>query len=176
MNNMITCRICYESHCDDNNDDNLIEPCHCTGTVAKVHRWCLEKWLNSKSDLRKCELCLFEFNVKTLLKYRMVESISIWFRQSTRCQELLHDSLFFGSITIISMLMMWLIIYGAIFVYKDNDGLNQLPHAYFISLCVVGILWIIILISSIVMFFKLQIGPWYRWWRSTKQIIILSTH
>lgn len=166
----IACRICYGLRY---NNRDLIEPCHCKGTVAKVHRRCLEKWLNSNGS-KQCELCLFEFDVRTKLRYRMYESISIWIKTNHSQRRLLiHDSIFFGAIIMISSLMIGIIIYVLQHIHQDATLLNQLPNLYFISLFVVASLWITIFITSIVMFFNLQIGPWLAWWRSTKKVSLL---
>ena len=45
----MTCRICYE-------DGDLISPCACAGTMAHVHKECLEKWI-AVSQRSTCELC-----------------------------------------------------------------------------------------------------------------------
>lgn len=58
------CRICLS--CDEQED--LIAPCLCMGSVRWVHRGCLDEWraqelrLNSFSH---CELCKFEYRVQT---------------------------------------------------------------------------------------------------------------
>lgn len=40
------CRICF---CDDNTEENpLIVPCKCTGTMKDIHLGCLQTWINSK--------------------------------------------------------------------------------------------------------------------------------
>ncbi|KAK4472616.1 hypothetical protein MN116_003852 [Schistosoma mekongi] len=54
----IYCRICLGS----TDFEDLISPCHCTGTIGIVHLRCLEKWLNL-SRLRTCEICGYKFEV-----------------------------------------------------------------------------------------------------------------
>jgi hypothetical protein len=51
------CRICLMS------DDvgQLIEPCHCTGSVKYVHLKCLKLWLHETADLT-CEICKSTYN------------------------------------------------------------------------------------------------------------------
>ncbi|KAL7055922.1 hypothetical protein AAHC03_022856 [Spirometra sp. Aus1] len=51
------CRICYEEGTDD---EPLISPCHCRGTVGLLHKSCLEKWLQLSQTL-KCELCGYAY-------------------------------------------------------------------------------------------------------------------
>lgn len=38
--NVKNCRICFESE----NEGILIKPCNCKGTIAYVHRTCLNNW------------------------------------------------------------------------------------------------------------------------------------
>ena len=45
------CRVC---HCTG--DEQLISPCHCSGSVKWVHETCLVKWMKS-SFKESCELC-----------------------------------------------------------------------------------------------------------------------
>nr|CAX69664.1 E3 ubiquitin-protein ligase MARCH3 [Schistosoma japonicum] len=54
----IYCRICLGS----TDFEDLISPCHCTGTIGIVHQRCLEKWLNL-SRLRTCEICGYKFEI-----------------------------------------------------------------------------------------------------------------
>ena len=64
------CRICYT---DDDTDENpLIQPCNCSGTMKFIHINCLEKWISTRSCIEidknnncsvyiikevECELC-----------------------------------------------------------------------------------------------------------------------
>ncbi|XP_053547857.1 E3 ubiquitin-protein ligase MARCHF8 [Bombina bombina] len=58
------CRIC---HCEGDDENPLITPCHCSGSLHFVHQACLQQWIKS-SDTRCCELCKFEFIMETKLK------------------------------------------------------------------------------------------------------------
>ena len=56
------CRICQMSSAST--DNNLIEPCKCTGSLQYVHQECMKKWLQSKINsgssleaVTTCELC-----------------------------------------------------------------------------------------------------------------------
>lgn len=53
------CRICHEG----GGGETLLSPCDCTGTLGKVHKSCLEKWLSS-SNTSYCELCHTEFTIE----------------------------------------------------------------------------------------------------------------
>uniref|UniRef100_A0A1I8A9G7 RING-CH-type domain-containing protein n=1 Tax=Steinernema glaseri TaxID=37863 RepID=A0A1I8A9G7_9BILA len=66
------CRIC---HCTSTADssDTLISPCRCSGSLQFVHMSCLLHWLEiSSRKLRRpaiCELCLYKYRRKRILKY-----------------------------------------------------------------------------------------------------------
>ncbi|XP_036036504.1 E3 ubiquitin-protein ligase MARCHF8 isoform X3 [Onychomys torridus] len=62
--NQDICRIC---HCEGDDENPLITPCHCTGSLHFVHQACLQQWIKS-SDTRCCELCKYEFIMETKLK------------------------------------------------------------------------------------------------------------
>ncbi|EDO37249.1 predicted protein, partial [Nematostella vectensis] len=53
------CRICRDSTagCD------VISPCHCSGTLGRVHVRCLEEWL-SASNKNECEICKYEYHLQ----------------------------------------------------------------------------------------------------------------
>lgn len=65
------CRICYRS------DGSMIEPCRCKGSVAKVHRHCIEAWLDYRQENKFCEICSFEYKVKKPHECGLLESINI---------------------------------------------------------------------------------------------------
>jgi len=56
------CRFCLES----NNEEDLIVPCRCSGSMKFVHRYCLQEWrsqdVNSNNFIR-CNQCLFEYEL-----------------------------------------------------------------------------------------------------------------
>ena len=52
------CRICHEG----DEEEELVSPCDCTGTMGMLHISCLEQWLGS-SKTTKCEICQFQFSV-----------------------------------------------------------------------------------------------------------------
>lgn len=66
------CRICLGDNNED--DDPLISPCHCSGSLQFVHLGCLQKWVKSKLNIQEnknlitiywknlnCELCKTQF-------------------------------------------------------------------------------------------------------------------
>lgn len=50
------CRICHEG----SSAGDLLSPCECAGSLAMVHRICLEHWLMS-SGTSHCELCHYQY-------------------------------------------------------------------------------------------------------------------
>lgn len=58
------CRIC---HCERTDDEPLISPCFCLGTMKYLHQTCLQRWIKS-SGIRSCELCKFEFIMHSEVK------------------------------------------------------------------------------------------------------------
>jgi len=60
------CRICFDGVVDDN--DPLIRPCSCTGSMRFTHKLCLQKWRmrssNSKAAWR-CEVCNTKYMTTT---------------------------------------------------------------------------------------------------------------
>jgi len=64
MEDLSQCRICYETSAE--NEEPMISPCHCTGSLKYVHASCLNKWrsLNMDNQNRSvCQLCRQQFNV-----------------------------------------------------------------------------------------------------------------
>ncbi|CAF0737905.1 unnamed protein product [Adineta steineri] len=58
------CRIC---HCESSNDEPLISPCLCLGTMQYLHQACLQRWIKS-AGVKSCELCKFEFIMHSEIK------------------------------------------------------------------------------------------------------------
>jgi len=59
----INCRICLHS---ENNEDNLlVSPCNCSGSVQYVHIDCLKHWIKSKCVIKSTGVCT-EYSWKSL--------------------------------------------------------------------------------------------------------------
>ena len=69
------CRICYMEE-DDENENPIIQPCHCSGSCKYIHLKCLKQWINTKNCLKvdqndfcsvfvftesECEICKTKF-------------------------------------------------------------------------------------------------------------------
>ncbi|RTG84084.1 uncharacterized protein DC041_0003857 [Schistosoma bovis] len=77
------CRICLDESQNnhDHEEEGLLSPCRCKGTIGLVHKKCLQKWLLTSGKLQ-CELCGYVYLMKPSKKYSSFHSIK-WnqFRQ-----------------------------------------------------------------------------------------------
>mmetsp|Transcript_10915 Transcript_10915/g.11058 ORF Transcript_10915/g.11058 Transcript_10915/m.11058 type:complete len:95 (-) Transcript_10915:924-1208(-) len=86
--NQSLCRICFSDHHSD--EDPLISPCKCAGSLKHVHLVCLRTWLSRKENVMMtdavisyswrafhCELCKSEFNDKIHLEKKTLELFEI---------------------------------------------------------------------------------------------------
>jgi E3 ubiquitin-protein ligase DOA10 len=75
------CRICFSELLTD--DNPLISPCRCSGSLKYIHLDCLRTWLSRKENVKTsvnvisyswkafhCELCKSEYNDRILLNGR----------------------------------------------------------------------------------------------------------
>lgn len=154
-----SCRICFGTSLDDG---DLIEPCLCRGTIAKVHRKCLERWLNLRRTT-KCELCRFKLHCSLKLRYGLFESIGIWFRRHQYRQIIVHDFSLFFTISIIALSMI-------IMLLRNLFVIIMLPRLYFTLFGLTLLMWIGIYFALCFTIVIAQVRPWYLWWKSKKQI------
>ena len=71
--NDMKCRYCFGGALGWIVKESLISPCWCSGSLAYVHRSCLEKWLTTKKQTN-CDLCKYEFITK--MKYKPLKEVS----------------------------------------------------------------------------------------------------
>ncbi|KAK1158123.1 E3 ubiquitin-protein ligase MARCH3-like [Acipenser oxyrinchus oxyrinchus] len=122
------CRICHEG----SNNGDLLSPCECSGSLAMVHRSCLEHWLTA-SNTSHCELCRFEFALERLPKplSEWLESPAMLHQRRTLC----GDAICLMFITPLASLSGWLCVQGAMDLYYSNSmeaiGLIVLTLALF---------------------------------------------
>ncbi|XP_029904013.1 E3 ubiquitin-protein ligase MARCH3 isoform X2 [Myripristis murdjan] len=122
------CRICHEG----GGLEELLSPCECSGTLAMVHRACLEHWLTA-SNSSHCELCHHQFALERLPKpfTEWLCSPSMQHQRRTLC----GDAVCFLFITPLASLSGWLCVQGAMDLYYTNGmealGLLVLTLALF---------------------------------------------
>ena len=59
----LICRICFDGESENN---LLIAPCKCTGSMRSVHEECLKKWIiSSEQDIKlaACDICKEKFQM-----------------------------------------------------------------------------------------------------------------
>ena len=67
------CRICFESQ--QTGENKLFHPCHCRGTQAYIHEFCLEQWRMSNpasNAFRQCPTCKFTYRSSRVLYARLL--------------------------------------------------------------------------------------------------------
>ncbi|CAG9561573.1 unnamed protein product [Danaus chrysippus] len=69
------CRICFGGE----SGERLVKPCSCRGTIAAVHRSCLERWL-LQAATSYCELCRHHYVVTRSHKWSWARSVMEWAR------------------------------------------------------------------------------------------------
>lgn len=76
--NLPCCRISHDAHLDTHG--RLIAPCLCEGSLKYVHEECLQRQIEI-GQLRKCEVCQFEFERRICVKpkhERKCSAFSLW--------------------------------------------------------------------------------------------------
>uniref|UniRef100_A0A4W5P918 Membrane associated ring-CH-type finger 3 n=1 Tax=Hucho hucho TaxID=62062 RepID=A0A4W5P918_9TELE len=126
------CRICHEG----GGVGELLSPCECAGTLAMVHRGCLEHWLTASNSSR-CELCHHQYSLERLPKplTEWLGSPAMQHQRRTLC----GDVICFLFITPLASLSGWLCVQGSMDLYYSNSmeavGLMVLTLALFTIYC-----------------------------------------
>lgn len=110
------CRICYG---EEYSDASLIEPCRCDGSMAKVHRECLEKWINY-SKKKRCPVCKYRIKVKSVPKHKWYTSVCLWLYQEMNWCELFVFILFFIQSVLSAGFVLYMIYYGIFHVEEPT--------------------------------------------------------
>lgn len=153
------CRICHEGGLQE----ELLSPCECLGSLATIHRSCLEHWL-SASGTSFCELCLYQFNVQ-----RKSRPLLEWLQNPGLRREkrtLFGDMVCFLLITPLATISGWLCLRGAI------------DHLHFSSrLEAVGLIALTVALFTIYLFWTLVSLRYhcrlYSEWRQSNQRVVV---
>lgn len=97
-----SCRICYEP---ESNEDIIIEPCECSGSMKYVHEKCLKTWIlsqNKKPTTYICDICKYSIKMQIRIKNH--------FSMKNIRQELLKMLILFIVICIVLTIFIFLII------------------------------------------------------------------
>lgn len=163
--NTIMCRICFSQDAIN----NFISPCLCKGSVAFVHKTCLERWL-CRSGTSQCDLCSYELNTESRLKYGAYEAISIWASHRNTRRLFRYDVISFILLNILTILLITIIVHGFKILlnnYPDESVFKDLNFG-FLVVCSVFLLAIYSISMSILI--NTQIYPWYKWWQSIRVV------
>ncbi|EFA09347.1 E3 ubiquitin-protein ligase MARCHF2 [Tribolium castaneum] len=160
----VLCRICY----DNDKDEALIAPCHCKGTVAFVHRSCLERWL-AESNTTMCELCHVVFRTERSPKYTSQQSIWRWLRSHRSPggigRGVRSDIIACTVITPVAIIITYVCLFSS--DYYNQKKFIMVPAARWTSvslLIMIGIMLIgyYLWVYSVI---RLHSRMWYNWWQ-----------
>ncbi|XP_010752511.2 E3 ubiquitin-protein ligase MARCH3 [Larimichthys crocea] len=153
------CRICHEGR----TSGELLSPCECSGSLAMVHRACLEHWLTT-SNSSHCELCHHQFTLE-----RLPKPLAEWLCSASMQQQrrtLCGDIICFLFITPLAGLSGWLCVQGAMDLYNTNGmeamGLLVLTLALF----TIYVFWTVVSVRYHMQLFKT--------WKRTDQRVRLQ--
>ncbi|KAM9307316.1 E3 ubiquitin-protein ligase MARCHF3-like [Pholidichthys leucotaenia] len=156
----LMCRICH----DGGSQEELLSPCECSGTLATVHRSCLEHWLTA-SGTSICELCNYQFTVQ-----KKARPLFEWLQNPGLQREkrtLFGDLVCFLLITPLATISGWLCLRGAI------------DHLHFSSrLAAVGLIALTVSLFTIYLFWTLvslryHCRQYYEWCQSNQRVVLL---
>ncbi|XP_029949716.1 E3 ubiquitin-protein ligase MARCHF3 [Salarias fasciatus] len=153
------CRICHEGPAAG----ELLSPCECSGSLAMVHRACLEHWLTF-SNSGHCELCHHQFALERLPK----PLTEWWWAPSMQQQRrtLCGDAACFLFITPLASLSGWLCVQGAMDLYYTN-GMEALGLLVLtLALIIIYVFWTVVSVRYHVHLF--------RTWKKTDQRVRLQ--
>lgn len=91
------CRICLE----EDDLDNLLAPCKCSGTLKYVHQSCQKEWKKwrSKKYKRRCEICKARFDkvdhtiTQSLFYIMAIQTVVMSFGFSLKFQSAIWNSI-----------------------------------------------------------------------------------
>ncbi|KAJ8966953.1 hypothetical protein NQ314_003175 [Rhamnusium bicolor] len=161
----VACRICY----DNDKEEELINPCHCKviGTVAFVHRTCLETWLG-ESNTTTCELCHQVFRTERTPKYTSSKSIWRWCRTMPRgAQGVRSDIVACAVITPLAIVITYVCLFSS--EYYNQKKFSNVPAARWTSVSLLVMIGIMLIgyymwVYSVI---RMHARMWYNWWQRT---------
>lgn len=129
------CRICF---CGVSTE-SLLAPCKCKGSLAKVHKTCLETWLGNQA-IDQCEICKYHY-----MTARRPKGFHEWLMNSSTRedkQNLVGDMVALLLLTPLVVFSLWLCTEGAIqfshegFPTWESAGLVFITIVLFVVFCV----------------------------------------
>lgn len=165
-NDSIPCRICLS--CDESLC-TMISPCLCKGSIANVHSTCLEQWLSQKGNNR-CDLCSFEFDVYSKLKYNLLQSMVIWIKHPRNRAFFIYDTVVFLILNILTAVVISMFVRNLHAVMNMNIAEYGVTMWFLASGVAAVIFWLIVYCLAVSLFINAQVRPWYQWWKASRTI------
>ena len=155
----MTCRICL----DEDNLENLIQPCNCTGSTAFVHEECLLKWL-TVSNRTDCEICKFQYDTEEIEEKKITWRPKFRFSDSVNSDALIIAMGVFGHFSIMYFSSLWGASTGDIFIYGNiSQGFCILLFHPYVNPREVLFFWKICSLVSLSLASMIQGGLNYFW-------------
>ncbi|XP_072380457.1 E3 ubiquitin-protein ligase MARCHF3-like [Diabrotica undecimpunctata] len=159
----LVCRICYDSE----KDEDLITPCNCKGTVAFVHRSCLETWLG-ESNTASCELCHAVFQTERVPRY--TSGISIWhwcWKSNGSAQDVRSDVVACTIITPLTIIITYVCLFSS--EYYNQIKFASVPAARWTSVTMLIMIGIMLIAYYMWVYstIRMHARRWYNWWQRT---------
>ncbi|XP_053665668.1 E3 ubiquitin-protein ligase MARCHF2-like [Anopheles marshallii] len=162
-NDWVVCRICQSS----NDEISMISPCLCKGSMKYVHLECLELWLN-RSGLTRCELCLHSFQTHETLRYGCCESVLVWYRNPDNHNLLMSDLLIYSILSFVCFMLTLVCMLVLRFQQSPHDPFGE-ELAKVAVICFLSLVMIAYSVN-VVIIARDHLLPWYRWWRSARNV------
>ncbi|XP_022809239.1 E3 ubiquitin-protein ligase MARCH3-like [Stylophora pistillata] len=157
------CRICHNTGGKDQGQEPLHKVCWCKGTMGKVHKSCLELWLNSVHS-NSCPICHFRFRIR-----RVYKPIKKW-----RCPPMQANDIAMLIFNVLFLGMVCVQVSGIGFLLSHYSKQSECNTA--VSLGIAGIA------SGLLFFFTFWIGSivniytssyWALWRRKNKHVVVI---
>ncbi|XP_024918027.1 E3 ubiquitin-protein ligase MARCH3-like isoform X2 [Cynoglossus semilaevis] len=143
--------------------EELLTPCQCSGSLATVHRSCLEHWLSS-SGTTFCELCHQHFIVQKKSRMQMEWMERPEVRRGK--PSLFGDMVCFLFITLLATASVWLCLRGAMDYLYMTSRLEALGLiALTVALFTIYLFWTLVSLRH-----RCRM---YNEWRQSKQTVII---
>ncbi|XP_023019305.1 E3 ubiquitin-protein ligase MARCHF3 isoform X2 [Leptinotarsa decemlineata] len=138
------------------------------GTVAFVHRSCLETWLG-ESNSTTCELCHTIFKTERTPRFTSSRSIWYWCRHppTGAAQGVRNDILACGIITPLAIVITYVCLFSS--EYYNQQKFSNVPAARWTSVSLLVMIGIMLIgyymwVYSVI---RMHARMWYNWWQRT---------
>eukprot|EP00794_Sanderia_malayensis_P009517 gene9517-10505_t len=157
----IKCRYCFGGAYGWIVRQPLIVPCWCSGSLAHVHKSCLEKWLTTRKQ-SNCDLCKYQF--ETRKKYKNIRDIKF--------PKMDGEDVCLLLITILIYITLIFQFLAAAYIGMLAEHIPSAVLAVCMTGLSLGIVWFLIgCIALTVTTYTSEY--WYYWRKSNKRLIVV---